>query len=82
MTSEVTYSTSEYVGHVSSGCLHKGKYNKSYVQQMVCSVPKPESDPRSYPNPRITEDNPGSDPLDPGDHRPGPPVPPRYPRGV
>ena len=41
-----------------------------------CSGPKPET----YPNPRISEDNPGPDPLDPGDHRPGPPVPPRYPR--
>ena len=45
-----------------------------------CSGPKPESYPRTYPNPRISEDNPGPDPLDPGDHRPGPPVPPRYPR--
>ena len=45
-----------------------------------CSGPKPESYPRTYPNPRISEYDPGPDPLDPGDHRPGPPVPPRYPR--
>ena len=45
----------------------------------TCSGPKPESYPRTYPNPRISEDNPGPDPLDPGDHRPGPRVPPAVP---
>ena len=30
-----------------------------------CSGPKPESYPRTYPNPRISEGNPGPDPLDP-----------------
>ena len=43
-----------------------------------CSGPKPESYPRTYPNPRISEDDPGPDPLDPEDHQPGP----RYPRGT
>ena len=46
------------------------------------SVPKPDSDPRQYPNPRIPEDHPGSDPQDPGGHRPGPPVPTWYPRRI
>ena len=57
---------------------------KGYLvtEKVWCSVPKPESYPRTYPNPRIPEDNPGPDPLDPGRYRPGPPVPPRYPRRV
>ena len=39
--------------------------------------------PCGVPTRNVTnEDNPGSDPLDPGDHRPGPPVPPRYPRRI
>ena len=51
------------------------------LEPLWCSGPKkPESYPRTYPNPRMPEDNPGPDPLDPGDHRPGPRVPPRYPR--
>ena len=49
-----------------------------YTRMFTCSGPKPESYPRTYPNPRISEDDPGPDPLDPGDHRPGP----RYPRGT
>ena len=53
-----------------------------YTRMFTCSGPKPESYPRAYPNPRIPEDSPCPDPLDPGDHRPGPPVPPRYPRRI
>ena len=51
-----------------------------------CSGPKPESYPRTYPNPRIPEDSPGPDPLDPGDHPSGTPgtptVPPEGPGAV